>query len=347
MAQYKVIQDIEAEDKLLGPLTLKGFIYAIIAVFCAFINFRLITSGIGPFKYLLILMFLLPMILFGVLASPLGRHQPTEVWLLARLRFLIKPKKRIWSQSGIQHLVKITAPKKFAKQRTKGLSETEVKSRLQTLASTLDSRGWAVKNVTVAPDKLEEDTQSDRLVAPTTLSAIDLGIEVHPADDILDEANNPTAQYFSGLMQQADADRKINTASRLPAARQAVAKAEKDTKNPIEHHHRKFLVPSEKTGKKTKSDSVTPQPKLDAPQSDYRSLSSSFDYTQDTLSPVERAGFGAGQAAADEMTEADRADKLELAQSGNDFSVATLSKLANRKGQFTQLGPNEGVLQLH
>ena len=28
MATYKVIQDIEAEDKLIGPLTLRQFIYA-------------------------------------------------------------------------------------------------------------------------------------------------------------------------------------------------------------------------------------------------------------------------------------------------------------------------------
>src|SRR3989344_3030760 len=226
MAQYKVIQDIEAEDKLLGPLTLKGFIYAIIAVFCAFINFRLITSGIGPFKYLLILMFLLPMILFGVLASPLGRHQPTEVWLLARIRFLLKPRKRLWSQTGLLHLVTITAPKKIDKQRTKGLSETEVKSRLQTLASTLDSRGWAVKNLTVAPDLLDREAESDRLVAPTTLATTNPGIDIHPADDIMDEQNNPTAQYLAGLMQQADADRKVNVANRLSVAREAVQSAE-------------------------------------------------------------------------------------------------------------------------
>ena len=31
MATYKVIQDIEAEDKLLGPLTLRQFIYAAVA----------------------------------------------------------------------------------------------------------------------------------------------------------------------------------------------------------------------------------------------------------------------------------------------------------------------------
>src|SRR5690242_15646346 len=145
MAQYKVIQDIESEDKLLGPLTLKGFIYGIISIFSAFIIFRLFVAGLGPIKYVLILFFLGPMILFGVLASPLGRQQPTEVWLLAHLRFLIKPRKRIWSQTGLLHLVTITAPKKIEKQRTKGYSEEEVKNRLQVLANTMDSRGWAIK----------------------------------------------------------------------------------------------------------------------------------------------------------------------------------------------------------
>ncbi len=38
MAVYKVIQDVEAEDKLVGFLTLKTFIYAIIAGTIAYIN---------------------------------------------------------------------------------------------------------------------------------------------------------------------------------------------------------------------------------------------------------------------------------------------------------------------
>ena len=289
MATYKVIQDFEAEDKLLGPLTLKGFIYAIIAVFCGFINFSLITaSGLGPLKWLLVLVFLLPMLLFGVLASPLGRQQPTEVWLLAHIRFLLKARKRLWSQSGLQHLVTITAPKKPDKPRTKGLSETEVKSRLQTLAITLDSRGWAVKNLTFAPALLEQEAESDRLVAPTTISAVDYGVDIQAADDIMDEQNNPTAQNFAGLMQEADAQRKVSVTNRLSAAREAGVDAEPST--------------AVKTDSKSNLKAVT-----------------------------------------DETA----ADKLELAQSGNDFSVATLSKLANRKGQFQQLGPNEGLLKLH
>jgi len=288
MAQYKVIQDIEAEDKLLGPLTLKGFIYAIIAVLCAFINFKLFTAtGMGPLRWLFVLVFSLPMILFGVLASPLGRQQPTEVWLLARIRFLLKPRSRIWSQTGLLHLVTITAPKKVDKNRPKGLSETEVKSRLQTLATTLDSRGWAVRNVTVAPDLLRREEESDRLVAPTTLSVTDPGIDIHPADDIMDEQNNPTAQYFAGLMEQADADRRVDITNKINTARIA---------------GETYVEPPAQTDTKTNLNPVTAQA---------------------------------------------RADTLELSQSGNDFSVATLSKLANRKGQFQQLGPNEAVLTLH
>src|SRR4051812_20205059 len=110
MAVYKVIQDIEAEDRLLGPLTFKGLVYAIIAAGLGFINFKLLISSAGPFKWFMILLLMLPMILFGVLASPLGRDQPTEVWLLARLRFFTKPRLRIWNQMGLTNLVTITAP---------------------------------------------------------------------------------------------------------------------------------------------------------------------------------------------------------------------------------------------
>jgi hypothetical protein len=86
MAVYKVIQDIESEDKLLGPLSLKGFIYALIAGTCLFIEYKLFLIG-SPLKYIFIFTFAIPMILFGVLASPLGREQPTEVWLLSRIKF--------------------------------------------------------------------------------------------------------------------------------------------------------------------------------------------------------------------------------------------------------------------
>jgi hypothetical protein len=112
MAVYKVIQDVEAEDKLLGPLSFKGFIYAIITGVLAFINFRLILIA-SPVKWAFIAILAGPMFLFAVLASPLGRDQPTEVWLLSRIRYFLKPRGRVWDQEGIEELVTITAPKRI------------------------------------------------------------------------------------------------------------------------------------------------------------------------------------------------------------------------------------------
>lgn len=228
MAVYKVLQDIEAEDKLLGPLTLKGFIYAAAAFVLGFINFKLLISGGGFVKIILVFVLLFPMILFGVLASPLGRQQPTEVWLLARIRFLLKPNKRVWDQTGISHLVTITAPKKVEKILTKNLSEPEIRNRLQTLASTLDSRGWAIKNLRMP--MAAEASASDRLVSPTTVSPVAMGIDLDASDDILDEENNPTALNLESLIQKSEARRRVGLAQRLTDARKTVGQATEEPK---------------------------------------------------------------------------------------------------------------------
>ena len=55
MATYKVIQDIEAEDKLVGPLTLRQFVYGGIAALCAYLSFFALSKGAG-----VLLIFLVP-----------------------------------------------------------------------------------------------------------------------------------------------------------------------------------------------------------------------------------------------------------------------------------------------
>nr|MBA3758813.1 PrgI family protein [Candidatus Saccharibacteria bacterium] len=146
MATYKVLQDIEAEDKLLGPLTLKQFIFLAITLGIGYMQFILLTnSSLGVFKWPFVLVLLPPMLVFGFLAAPISREQSNDIWLLARLRFLLKPHQRIWNQDGISQLVTITVPKHIEHIFTNGLNQNEVKSRLQALANTVDSRGWAIK----------------------------------------------------------------------------------------------------------------------------------------------------------------------------------------------------------
>jgi len=203
MAAYKVIQDIEAEDKILGPLTLRQFIYAGISAFFLYLTYYVFSKG----ATFLVAFFLPVALVVGFFAFPWGRDQPTEVWALAKIRFMLKPRRRIWDQSAVKELVTVTAPKKEGPSyATKNLSQVEVKSRLFALADTLDSRGWAVKNASVnlygQPSLLAGEPDSDRLVGMSTLPQQPLqAVDVRAADDILDEQNNPVAQHVNSMIE--------------------------------------------------------------------------------------------------------------------------------------------------
>lgn len=200
MSTYKVIQDIEAEDKLIGPLTLRQFIYALVGAFFGYLTFLVITKG-AP--YMAVVFFPLAVICI-FFAWPWSRDQPTEVWALAKIRFLVKPRKRIWNQSGVKEVVTITAPKRVEPILTNGLSQNEVESRLRALADTIDSRGWAIKNVNVSmygqPALVMADPNSDRLVSLNSLPQPVSNIDVKASDDILDAQNNPIAAQFDSMI---------------------------------------------------------------------------------------------------------------------------------------------------
>lgn len=194
MATYKLIQDIEAEDHILGPLTFRQFVFALIAVFFGYMTFLVITKHLA----ILAIVFLPPALFFGFFALPFGRDQPTEIWALAKLRFLFKPRKRVWDQSGMKELVTINVPKKVERIYTDGLSQNEVRSRLSALANTLDSRGWAVKNVNDTQPQIVAN--SDRLVGLAVEAQEVPDLDIRASDDMLDNSANPLAQQFTDMI---------------------------------------------------------------------------------------------------------------------------------------------------
>src|SRR5205085_1456504 len=104
----KVLQDIEAEDKLVGPLSLRQLIYACVAAASLYICFLAYSRGAA-----FMIVFFLPIAAgCGFFAFPWKGEQPTEIWALARLRFMVKPRTRIWNQDGMKDVVTITAPRK-------------------------------------------------------------------------------------------------------------------------------------------------------------------------------------------------------------------------------------------
>jgi len=204
MAVYVVIQDIEAEDKFLGPLTLKQFLFAGITAASGYLGFYLISTAVWYFAIPLV-----PIILLGAfLAFPWGRDQPTEVWLLAKIRFLFRPRRRVWDQAGAQELISITAPKGDNHQYVNNLDQDEVRNRLRILANTIDSRGWVIKNDTInslynSRINTQSLRNSDRLIDMDNMPQDVPDNYIDAADDIMDVENNPLAQQLDALMKNS------------------------------------------------------------------------------------------------------------------------------------------------
>ncbi|MCE7936384.1 PrgI family protein [Candidatus Saccharibacteria bacterium CPR2] len=195
MATYKVIQDVEAEDKLVGPLTFKQFIFALIAVFFGYLTF--VFFQVHPALISLPLPFAL---FFGFLAVFRREDQPVEIYLAALLRFWLLPRKKTWSQDGIVELVNITAPKK-EKINPNSLSKSEARSKLKNLALVMDTHGWSTKNVM----QLSSSNDEDRLIAINELPQIPQPVGMVVSDDVTDIESTQAASNMSSLINESAA----------------------------------------------------------------------------------------------------------------------------------------------
>lgn len=140
MATYKVPQDVEAEDKLLGPFTFRQFIYLLISaagiaiIFGLFQIFPLLAIIPTPFTFF-----------FLILALPIKKDQPMEVYLASIASFYLKPNTRRWTPGQKETTIKITAPKIVEKPRARNITEEEASTRLSFLSNLVDSEGYAIR----------------------------------------------------------------------------------------------------------------------------------------------------------------------------------------------------------
>jgi len=154
MAQYKVPQDVEADDKLIGPFSFRQFVYLLIAA-------GLIALAVGLFQLfpLLAIIPLPPVLLFLALALPLKKDQPMETYLAAIVSFYLKPRKRVWTPGQKESTILITAPKIVEDVRTRDLSQEEATHRLSFLADIVDTEGRAIKGSSMMRDDLVAEAQ--------------------------------------------------------------------------------------------------------------------------------------------------------------------------------------------
>ena len=207
MAQYKVPQDVEADDKLIGPFSFRQFVYLIVAAGLCFVAFLLFQ--IFP----LLVIIPVPFIIFlGLLALPVKKDQPMETYLAAVVDFYLKPQKRIWMPGQPDSTITIAAPKNVEENRKKDLSQEEAGRRLSFLANIVDTEGYAIKDNTNS--NLRDDVAS----------------EAADTQDIFEQNQNYTLEQS---LEQSTANRRAQLVAEM---QNAIKNAEAQAPQPTIQH---------------------------------------------------------------------------------------------------------------
>lgn len=216
MSRYKVAQDVEAEDKILGPFSFRQFIYLLVAA-----GGVALAWGLSQ-VFLPLAVIPVPIILlFGTLALPLRKDQPMEVYLAAVISFYTKPRRRMWQPDGINSLIEITVPEKVEIERTKNLSQDEAERRLAYLSQLADSHGWSIRHTRVP------DAQGSMIS--------DVYFEAQQTSDMFDD-NSSEARAMTRRIEQSNQARRRAAIERMqapPTALPAVADGQPRQQAPV------------------------------------------------------------------------------------------------------------------
>lgn len=337
MAVYKVPQDVEADDKLIGPFSFRQFVYLIIVA--------LAIAGAWALGQLFLPLMAIPLpiiILFGALALPLRKDQPMEIYMAAIVSFYLKPRKRLWKPDGITSLIEITVPKTIEVQRMKDLSQSEASQRLSYLANVVDSQGWSVRGVG-AP-------------TPNSPMNVDAYYAAQQTEDILDN-NAPVSQNIDHMIDEADSRRRQEMIDRMHQAPSDPPVAATPTP-PITNPYDTFL--SQQPSAQPLEDTFVAMPAPQAPQVAADDTSVHFDpypadIRQTVIQPLAEQPIKQPTPAAvpPPVTPAPSTsvkpvspDIINLANQ-HDLSIETMAREANRiKQKEAKLSENEVVISL-
>lgn len=201
MGQYKVPQDVEAEDKLIGPLSLRQFIYVVIGLGWGALMWRLLM-----FNIVIMILAIIPITGFFLLLG-FGRRQEQsfENYFVALVQFMFVPRIRMWDKDLTQEeMIKVEIKKPELV-----IEKNIPKSRLQQLALIMDTHG-AQKDPTIQLQ--DENNQSaiigQRILDPNQI-AKNIGETrtqvVTPQDDVLDQ-NSARSEEVNNLLENVEAN---------------------------------------------------------------------------------------------------------------------------------------------
>lgn len=137
--QYKVPQKIDLEDKIIGPLTLKQFIYLLAGAMIDYMIFS--AAGSSLWGWAIIFLVSLAALAFAFIQI---EEQPFSYLVMNLFSYLARPKIRLWDKRS--RVTKAVEFKNKKEEKSSGPAikgREEVKSSLETLAQVLDTHGWS------------------------------------------------------------------------------------------------------------------------------------------------------------------------------------------------------------
>ncbi len=131
--RYKVPQNIDMQDRIIGPLTMIQFLYAVVGLgFC----YGIYMTVPSPISVVLIVpgaMLTVALVFIKI------NERPFLDFLLAAVQFMSNPKQRIWHHQYVDNLrVVIYSPQK-AKSSLADQSKSVSKEEIKQLAQKLDT----------------------------------------------------------------------------------------------------------------------------------------------------------------------------------------------------------------
>ena len=297
MAEYKVPQNVEAEDKLLGPFSFRQFVYLLIAG-------GLIALAVGLFQLfpLLVIIPIPPALLFMALALPLRKDQPMETYLAAIVSYYLKPHTRLWMSGQKESTIEITAPKIVDDNKARDLTSEEATHRLSFLADIMDTGGYAIKGAGTSP--MRED-----LVA-----------EANTATDMFE------GYHFDNLSNVIQKDETERHEEVMKEMREAIN--DKDSVKSNEEVKRRFadLKPSVVIGSEVEQ---KPAAMTELQKNIFESPTVIMPNSPVIEKPVEKSNRVEQKTAEKISAIPPKPSIIELANN-NDFSVETIAKQAKR-----------------
>lgn len=162
--QFQVPQNIDLEDKIIGPLTLKQFIILVVGGMFDYLWYTVFDTS-------LFILFFIPTTLFTLaLVFAKVQDQPFPKFLGSLALFVLKPKMLTWGKTPPLKIVEFQKKKKEQIVHPKNTTE----SQIQKLSIIIDTQGWGAEkrpeNVKTVAQKGKIQTIKPQISAPQEFS---------------------------------------------------------------------------------------------------------------------------------------------------------------------------------